>query len=377
MGWLFTVGEWDEWASYEISHQYFSGFLQRNIITNWLLGYFPPDKFIRANLRLPPTPLCLGKTRRERFGDLAAQCCAALCCQLRAQHPAQPSSTGKCSPAQGTCRSGSQPCCSWPGWAHSPLSQAGVRAKPGNTRFSQRLCPLCSALDGPPKKGSQRKWAAGGKCPTEKYLIQVLLKTSQYRFRFSFCLGEGTNNGSGWFLVKFNSQQKSCATQEWAKSMKGMCGWGGGGLEDEDEQRQRLRTVWFCPTGNDEAWTGLNVQQKQEQNRGAPAAAEQTQPSLVGEKIQDQTKSGKAIVKGWLQKVPIGPWLQHEKKIIDCQTEESMRSSWINLCLLELQLEQTPLHWYYICQLLKNSHMYEDFCSSHEHHFSSQPTCCI
>lgn len=58
-------------------------------------------------------------------------------------------------------------------------------------------------------------------------MIQVPLKTSKYRFRFRFCLEEGANNGSGWFLVKFNSQKKSCATQEWAKSMKRMF-WGVG-----------------------------------------------------------------------------------------------------------------------------------------------------
>lgn len=86
----------------------------------------------------------------------------------------------------------------------------------------------------------------------------------------------------------------------------------------------------------DSTYSGLNIQEKQWQDRGAPAAANQTQPSLVGEKIQDEMKSGKAIVKGQLQKVSASPWLLHEKKIVGCQPEETVGSHWVSLSHLEL-----------------------------------------
>lgn len=71
------------------------------------------------------------------------------------------------------------------------------------------------------------------------------------------------------------------------------------------------------------------VEQRSVSSETAPATS-------AGRK--DPIKPGKAVVKGWLQKVSAGPWLLPEKKIIDCQTEGSGRSRWVNPSLLEQTL---------------------------------------
>lgn len=75
-------------------------------------------------------------------------------------------------------------------------------------------------------------------------------------------------------------------------------------------------------------------------------ATQQTQLSLVGEKMQDQFRSAKPIVKGWLQKVAASPWLLHEKKIITSQTEESVRSHWVNLSRYDEYPSLSESMWY-------------------------------
>jgi len=95
------------------------------------------------------------------------------------------------------------------------------------------MLSLCSALDGHPKKGLKEKGQLGDRSPTKKHSVQVPLaleaplKTLKYRFRFSFCLGERENRGSGWVLVKFNYQQNHlCNSRAGQKYERDVLGYG-------------------------------------------------------------------------------------------------------------------------------------------------------